>query len=234
MRRLLPFAAVLVIVACAPSSGVATATTRAPSSAALADPTRAPSSTATSPPVATDGPVVTPKPEATQAVTLSPAERDLVAELRDDAVVNCTPRRTDLPPRAVAGVECRPDSDVVERVGIYRFRSDEDAALAYLERMASYGVRLDTGRCDLGEPGDQSSGLEGGPTVVFDGKTLDARRNGCFLDENGIANYRLTCWGRALYVGVLGRTSDLAALNNWVQMGIAETPGPPPICLPVP
>jgi hypothetical protein len=232
MRRLLPFAAVLVIVACAPSSGVAPATTPAPSSAA-ADPARAPSATAKSPSVATDGPVVTPQPEATPAGTLSPAERDLVAELRDDAVVNCAPRRTDLPPRAVAGVECRPDSDVVERVGIYRFRSDEDAALAYLERMASYGVNVDTGRCPFGEPGDESSGLEGGPTVVFNGKTVDARRNGCFLDENGIANYRLTCWGRALYVGVLGRTSDLAALFKWVHTGIAETPGPPPICLPV-
>ena len=98
--------------------------------------------------------------------------------------------------------------------------------------MASYDVTLNNGRCRLGEPGDSGLGLEGGATVVFEGETLDVRRHGCFHDENGIANYRLTCWGGALYVGVLGRTSDLAALSEWVAMGIVETPGPPGICVP--
>jgi hypothetical protein len=162
--------------------------------------------------------------------TLSPIERDLLTELRADAVVNCTRRRTDVPPRAIAGVECRPDSDLVARVGIYRFGTDEDAGLAYLERMASYGVALGTGRCELDEPGDSASELEGVPTVEFDGKIVDVWRHGCFRDQNGIANYRLTCWGRSLYVGVLGKTSDLAAQTQWVSIGEPQTPGPPPIC----
>jgi hypothetical protein len=229
MLRLLSPAIVLIVAACAPSAVGSPETSSAPSHTAVAM-IATPSPTASGLASASREPIATPEPDPSPAPTLSPQERDLLGELREDAVANCTPRRTDLPPRAIAGVECRPDSDVVARVGIYRFRSDEEAALAYLERMASYGVTLDTGRCSLGEPGDASSGLEGGPTVVFDDETVDTRRNGCFRDENGIANYRLLCWGRALYVGVLGRTSDLAALTEWVSIGEPQTPGPPPIC----
>jgi hypothetical protein len=158
MRRLLSFAAILIVVACAPGPMVAPLTPPAMTSPATAarggavSPNPQPSASST------PGPVVTLEPEATPAPTMSLAERDLVAALRDDAVVNCTPRRTDLPPRAIAGVECRPESDLVARVGLYRFRSDEDAALAYLERMASYDVTLNNGRCHLGEPGDSGSG----------------------------------------------------------------------------
>ena len=232
MRRLPSFAAILIVVACAPGPRVAPLSPPAMSSPATGASSGAASTSPQPSTTSTSGLVVTLEPAATPAPTMSSAERDLVAALRDDAVVNCTPRRADLPPRALAGVECRPESDLVARVGLYRFRSDEDAALAYLARMASYDVKLNNGRCHLGEPGDSGSGLEGGATVVFEGETFDVRRNGCFHDENGIANYRLTCWGGALYVGVLGRTTDLAALSEWVEMGNVDTPGPPGICVP--
>lgn len=232
MRRLLSSAAVLIIVACAPVPSTPPLTAEARSSPAGAARSEWASGSPQPRASSTPSPVVTLEPEAMPAPTMSPAERELVAEIRHDAAVNCTPRRTDLPPGAIAGVECRPQSDLVARVGVYRFGSDEDAALAYLERMDSYAVKLNGGRCHLGEAGDSGSGLEGGPTVVFEGETLDVRRNGCFHDENGMANYRLTCWRDGLYVGVLGRTSDIAALGDWVDMGNVDTPGPAGICVP--
>jgi hypothetical protein len=235
MRRLLSSIAVLIaVVACAPGPTFAPASpsrSSGPTAIATQTPSPTPQAQVSAAPAATRGPVATPQPVATPAPTLSPTERALVAEFREDAVVNCIPRRTELPPRAIAGVECRPDSDLVARVGLYRFRSDEDAALTYLERMASYGVEPDSGYCHQGEPADEGSPLEGVPTVVFGGSRLSIYRTGCFHDENGTANYRLTCWGGAVYVGVLGRTSDIAALADWVWRGQVDTPSPPGICV---
>ena len=50
-----------------------------------------------------------------------------------------------------------------------------------------------------------------------------------------MANFRATCWGfTGTYVGVLGRTSDLAALEAWAWEYPDDveqsTPGPPGIC----
>jgi hypothetical protein len=159
--------------------------------------------------------------------------------VRQDVRVDCRPRRTDLPPLAIAGVECAPRSDLVARVGIYGFASGHDAARTYLARMVNAGVSPNSGDCIAGTPGDGAwTAGDGEPTtdpevIVVDGKTLVNFRNGCFLDENGTANVRLTCWSPT-YVGVLGRTRDLSALLSWAwdypDDVEPSTPGPPGIC----
>jgi hypothetical protein len=45
------------------------------------------------------------------------------------------PQAAALPVRATAGVECRLNSDPVDRFGAYRFRDARDATLTYFERL---------------------------------------------------------------------------------------------------
>ena len=73
--------------------------------------------------------------------------------LRSDAAIGCAPRRTDLPARATAGVECRVNGAVVGRVGRTAFADARDAAPTYLERLASYGSSR-RGDCPGGKSGD--------------------------------------------------------------------------------
>jgi len=128
----------------------------------------------------------------------------------------------------------------VARVGIYRFDSDRDAALAYLDRLSRAGVAPNTGRCMDGTPGDAGwtpgdgeGSIDDEDAIVVAGISLIPYRSGCFHDENGIANFRATCWSHA-YVGVLGRTKDIAALEDWAWAYPEDvepsTPGPPGIC----
>jgi hypothetical protein len=163
----------------------------------------------------------------------SAAEKRLVEALRADVRVGCAPRRTDLPQDAVAGVECRVKTALVDRVGIYSFKEEieSDAALqAYLVRLVDSGVNPRTGDCLSGVPGDSSW-----PRYLPDEDAdlgYRPERSGCFIDENGIANIRLTCYG-SLYVGVLGRTADIAGLYNWswrVADGESTHRDPPGIC----
>jgi hypothetical protein len=171
-------------------------------------------------------------------------EKELTDWLRKDVRVDCRPRRTDLPDLALMGVECFPNDDLVARVGIYGFENTHDAAQAYVDRMARAGVAPGTG-CVEGIPGDESWANEGGggpideeDGIVVDGQVTGLRRAGCFLDENEMANFRLTCWPAptfdGVYVGVLGRTGDIRALGRWVgdyPDDIEEpAPGPPGIC----
>ena len=95
------------------------------------------------------------------------------------------------------------------RWGIYSFgpgADPEPTRDTYLERLAAAGVKPASGDCKAGTPGDRSwpANLE---DVGEDGG-LSSLRSGCFLDENGIANVRLTCYGE-FYVGVLGQTKEL-------------------------
>jgi hypothetical protein len=163
----------------------------------------------------------------------SAAEKRLVEALRADVRVGCAPRRTDLPQDSVAGLECRIGSALVDRVGIYSFKEEieTDAALqAYLVRLVDNGVKLRAGDCDAGIPGDRAW-----PDYLPDEDAdlgYRAERSGCFFDENGIANVRLTCYG-SLYVGVLGKTADIAALYKWswrVADGESTHRDPPGIC----
>jgi hypothetical protein len=197
-----------------------------PASASLPIPSPVPSPTAAAPSPSA-------APSATVAPSLTPDEVALARSLRVDAASGCVPRRTDLPPRATLGVECHPADSLVAAVGIYSFAPGTDPEPArdtYLERMAAAGVKPATGDCHAGTPGDRAW-----PTTVDDkgddGGLLPTR-SGCFLDENGIANIRLTCYGD-LYIGVLGNTKELAALYAWaskVAPGESVDRDPPGIC----
>jgi hypothetical protein len=224
-----------------PSVGTPTPPTATPSPApvdpAPVDPTPIqPTPKPTQPPAKPRPPQPTPPP-------MNEAEKELVERVRPDIRENCTPRRTDLPKGATAGIECRPASAIVARVGIYDFPDDRSAALAYFQRLADYGVKPITGDCWIGRhsdgawtPGDLDPDVANDPIygIVYDGKPYSTRRAGCFIDEGGHANFRATC-GDGLYIGVLGRTDDIAKLTRWTweyAPGIeAPTPMPPGICM---
>ena len=173
-------------------------------------------------------------PRPTPAPSLSAAEANLLEALRVDSAVGCAPRRTDLPLGATAGVECHPADSLVAAVGVYGFvgaTTPEPALAAYLDRMTKQNVATGSGDCAKGTPGDHAwpSSL---PDEGDDGTGLRPTRAGCFLDENGIANIRVTCYGD-VYIGVLGNTKEMALLNAWtwsVAKGESTDRDPPGIC----
>ena len=136
--------------------------------------------------------------------------------------MNCQPRRTGLPRRAVGGIECVIANEVVDRVGVYGFDDDDEAAaLTYLERMHTYGALGAKGDCLAGTPQDtphdetpDGARSADGNQVDYQGAIYAQWRFGSFLNEYGIANFRATC-AHGNLVGVLGRNGDLAALSGW-------------------
>jgi hypothetical protein len=160
-------------------------------------------------------------------------EQWLVHTLRADVAERCEPRRSGLPAGAVAGIECEVDAPFVDRVGVYSFDADPRAAARYhLKRMDAEGVLGKDGDCLAGTPADGSwDGPDGsednGWTLTYHEHVYSAARLGCFLNEHGMANVRATCDGD--YIGVLGTTSDIARLTEWVLAvppGEDETEGP--------
>lgn len=225
---------ILVVVGCgSPAGPVATGqpgATSSSSSPAAPEPTSSPEPSFPTPSASPSS-----EPSPTPAPTLSPAEADLLDALRADARVDCAPRRTDLPPRAILGVECHPSDALVAAVGVYAFSDDgpdpEPALATYLERMADAGVQPGTGDCAAGTNGDRAwpdylpddGDAEGG---------LGPTRSGCFINDEGIANVRLTCYGD-IYMGVLGNTKELSALYGWawrVADGDSIERDPPGLC----
>ena len=167
-------------------------------------------------------------------------ERALIRLLRVDAGVDCAPRRVDLPDGALRGIECRPNDPLVARVGIYEFKDPIQAAYTYMTRMAASGVDVNAGDClrDIpGEgawtPGDGEGNYDDPGVFNWENEALSPNRSGCFRDENGVANMRVTC-GNA-YVGVLGTGTDLSELNDWTWTYPAGyepgTPDSPGICV---
>ena len=166
-------------------------------------------------------------------------EAALVAGLRDDAAIDCTPERKDLPPRAITGVVCRVNGAVVTRVGAYHFGDARDAATTYLERLASFDVKPATGDCAGGTigdaawmPGDGKPGKDSSRVYLGGTGPWVVGRSGCFLDVNDNANVRVTCG--ATYIGIVGRNGDVAALHRWAMRapdGTTEPGARPGICL---
>ena len=197
-------------------SGVATpssslASPLAPSPTQSRPPTT-PAPTTPAPPRATPAPptarpTVAPRPTP---VNLTAAEDLLVAALRPDAAVDCAPRRTGLPDGANVGVECRPAQLFVDRVGVYRFPDTDKMLSVYAERLQQYGIDYSTGQCFGGTGGETGWG----PSNAPDDPAMPWARSGCYLDENNVANVRLTC-DEHTYVGILGRNSDVRTLFNW-------------------
>lgn len=171
-------------------------------------------------PTSTPGPVATPSPARPSPVLgdFTEGERYLYDRVRRGAV-DCEPAAgsDELPAKAVAGIECRSDDPAVARVGFYLFESDADMLAAYTARMTAEGIGLDSGPCRDGE-GEMSYAPGEGPT---------ADRNGCFVNDEGYANYRLTMSGSHVYIGILGRSADMVALEDFAWFGSADTPGAP-------
>ena len=138
-----------------------------------------------------------------------------------------------MPSGATAAIECRVNSALVDRVGVYGFMAgnpaeDADqtfldrAAFAYLDRMDREGVLGAPGDCVAGTPQDvswmgpeaDSDGSNSYIQVEYAGRPYSVHRYGCFVNEQGVANFRATC-GEGAYVGVLGRTSSLNELTEW-------------------
>ena len=221
MSKFVPVAALVaaaVLAACG-------ATAVAPSSSVPpgpASPTVSPSVSppATPAPASTPGPAATPSPARPSPVLgdFTERERYLYDGVRRGAV-DCEPAAgsDELPAKAVAGIECRSDDPAVARVGFYLFENDADMLAAYTARMTAEGIGLDSGPCRDGE-GEMSYAPGEGPT---------ADRNGCFVNDEGYANYRLTMSGSHVYIGILGRSADMVALEDFAWIGSADTPGTP-------
>ena len=100
------------------------------------------------------------------------------------------------------------------------------------------GVDPASGDCSAGAsgdapwmPGDGTTG-SAADRVAFGGSDRwVVGRSGCFLDDDGTANVRLTCG--STYIGIIGRSGDIAALHEWAwrsQAGQVPPGEPPGIC----
>lgn len=197
--------------------------------------TSAPSPTAPLSPSAveassTPAPTPTPLPRPTKRPTFTERERETLENLRSDARIDCTPRRSNLPTNADSGVECRVHSALVDRVGIYSFADPRFARAAYLTTLTESGVELQHGDCAAGEPGDAAWSVD--QVAGDDEDDLPPMRAGCFFNELGIANVRVTCGG-GIYIGILGQDDDLVSLWEWawrVANGTSTNRDAPGIC----
>lgn len=236
MRRaaLLP-ALLLVVVACTTTAPTGSPPGLSPGPAASPSLSALPTAPPTAPPASPS-----PEPLPTTTPSMTPEEEALMGALRIEAAVNCVARRTDLPDRALRGIECRPDDSLIARVGVYAFRTEVDAAFAYMTRMAAADVDVNSGDCanDVpGErawmPGDGEGDITDPGVFNWENAALAPGRIGCFLDENGTANVRVTC--ADVYIGVLGDRTDLSDLHAWAwhfPAGHERAPSDPPgVCV---
>ena len=169
---------------------------------------------APSQPAPTQAPA-TPKP--TQ-VAFTADEQYLIDGLMR-GVIGCDPARNDLPPRAIAGIDCSSDDPGVARVGFYLFRNDADMLDAYLARMTAERVALESGNCLDGE--------HEGAYIPGEGDEIVPYRVGCFLNDQGYANLRATLPGAHVYLGVLGRADNMPYLDAFAFWGDQDTPARP-------
>ncbi len=178
-----------------------------------APPTVAPSPTVAPPSVTP--PPATPKPTP---VDFTAGERYLLDGVLRGAI-DCEPAAgsDDLPRDAIAGIECRSDAPNVARIGFYLFDNDADMLAAYRLRMTAEGVAFDSGNCRDGEH-------EGAYTP---GEEEVASRNGCFINDEGYANYRATLPGSHVYIGILAKDDNMVGLEDFAWLGNQDTPGNP-------
>src|SRR5262245_18869211 len=85
----------------------------------------------------TPRPTAKPKPTP---IAWTDDETALLGNVRQDAAVDCRPRRSNLPERSIAGIECGAENRTVDRVGVYLFRNSDDMGATYLDRLAEYGI----------------------------------------------------------------------------------------------
>ena len=106
-----------------------------------------------------------------------------------------------------------------------------------MTRMAERGVDVTAGQCTSDLPGEEpwmagdgEGSFEDPGVFNWENSVLAPGRIGCFLDDDGMANVRLTC-GNA-YIGVLGTGTDLSDLQDWswrypagYEPGTPDAPG---------
>ena len=101
---------------------------------------------------------------------LEPTQEELflLSGMRLDLTGLCTPRRVDLADGALAGVDCSPNGDAVDKATLYLFNSEADLLAAYQSRLATHGVPLQTnaGRCLVGQPSEGAYTPEDGGGLV--------------------------------------------------------------------
>lgn len=168
-------------------------------------------------PTAKPAPVATSKPKPVKP-TFNVDEKYLLAGILRGAK-DCAPVRDGLPSRSRAGIECASDHRAVSRIGFYMYDRDEDMVAAYIARMAREGIELESGAdCRVGE-GE-------GAYVPWEPGEIGPMRAGCFINDQGYANYRVTT-GYGIYIGILGRTDDMGALEDFTFLGSQDVPAFP-------
>lgn len=170
--------------------------------------------------------------------TLTDAEAALVALLRFDARLGCAPLADELPKGATVAVECLLDTDLVDRIDVYAFKTERNAAVAYLRALKAAGIKPRSGNCETGKggdgawaPGDDPRDVTSKDGVEFEGRLYIPARYGCFV-QDGVAHAIATC-GVHL-VEVVAQAKPLEPLHTWVwddagNTGLKE-PIPPGIC----
>jgi hypothetical protein len=162
-------------------------------------------------------PVPTAKPRPVKP-TFNVDEKYLLAGILRGAT-DCVPARDELPPRSRAGIECASDDRAVARIGFYLYDRDEDMVTAYIARMTREGVAL--------ESGDGCLELESEAAYVpWEPGEIGPMRAGCFINDQGYANYRVTT-GMGVYIGILGRNGDMGALADFAFRGSHDVPAFP-------
>ena len=209
--------AALLVAACA-------AAPIAPSPTPSANPGGPSAGPSVAPPVPTPVPSVSPPPASPRPPLAEHPEDFTVAEryLLDGVLrgaTECEPAggSDEMPAAAIAGIECSSPDSAVFRIGFYLFESDAAMLDAYLRRMAAEGVTLDSGGCFDGE----------GERAYTPGEGTQPHRDGCFVNDEGIANYAATLPGVHVSIGIYGRSGDTRALADFAWSGNQDTPGNP-------
>jgi hypothetical protein len=212
----------LVLAACggstaAPSQPIVSAPPASPAPSLPAEPA-SPEPSGAPTPAPTADPTTQPTPVPT-AVSFSRAERYLIdGIMRGES--DCSPVRAgDLPGRAIAGIDCDLVGSPVARAGYYLFANDDDLLDAYMARVSVEGLVVDSGAC---APGEGESAY-----IPYAENETAPDRHACYVNDQGYGNYRATLPGVHVYVGLLGRTADMHALQDWAWFGSVDTPGNP-------
>ncbi len=214
MSRLILAASLFAAVAVAACG----ATPLEPSRSPLVSPP-ASAAIATPPPTATPRPSVIPQPASPGSLAdFTAAERYLFDGILRGATT-CQPAggSDELPRDAIAGIDCASDDPGVARLGFYLFDNDADMLDAYVARMRAEGVALDSGSCRDGE-------REGAYTP---GEGLLPNRHGCFVDDEGKANYSATLPTSHVVISIRGATGETRYLEEFAWRGNQDTPGNP-------
>jgi hypothetical protein len=226
----------MVVIPVRQTSGLFLAGLIAVGCGAPAAPSEAPADM-TSPPVATASPTSGPSP--TPSPTASPnveAEALLLAGIRADTKVACSSRRVELPPGAVAAVECMPNTELVQRARFYLFEVQDTFMYAYFAKVAENGLTV--------RSGPNGSGLgEGAYFPDGQGSVFPPERYAMWLDSAGVAHYLTTLLfgnhvsdtqqtGPFVLVEVDASSGDWEALFDWAYLGSVGEPSTPSLWRP--